>query len=373
MDQKWIPNDLARWLRRRRKIRSVRAGGPAASYGDPDFYDPDGDYIPDDLPRMGCLIIIILLAILIFGSCWAFFGDGDAEIIGSPLPPVSSSPSSASSSSSSSAGSDSSAGTPAPPVTQRPLIGDAALDELLDAIGLGGLDQEAQSEIKDGLQDLIDSLRGVIPPYQGRDVDIVRALAFLVEVDEPFQVNAFGNTVYPCSDANPLVVCANEVLEMEAGELLVIAVQMDDDVPTASTERSYVYSIVFDSDGDAANDWVFNLPFDWDYFQGADLWFQATYNTGGLWFVDVTQLTADGSFPASSTASAVRVVVDGPWMVWFFPTSEFAVYPAPFRVTAFAHDGFFSESSRGGDVMGADPTEPLTVPPTSPAFISIAE
>ncbi len=370
MDRKWIPNDLARWLRRRRKIRSARAGGPGASYGDPDFYDGNDGEIPDEFPAMGCLTIIILLAILIFGSCWVFFGDGDAEIIGSPVTPVTSS--SSSSSSSSSAGTEATTGTEAPPVTQRPLIGDAVLDELLDAIGLGGLDQEAQSEIKDGLQDLIDSLRGVIPPYQGRDVDIVRALAFLAGVDEPFQVNAFGNTVYPCGDTDPLVVCATEVLEMEAGELLVIAVQLDDDVPTASTERSYIYSIVFDSDGDAANDWVFNLPFEWDYFQGADLWFQAIYDhTSVSWVVDVTQLTADGS--AASTASAVRVVVDGPWMVWFIPTSEFAVYPAPFRVTAFAHDGFFSESTRGGDVMGADPTEPLTVPPTAPAFVSIAE
>ena len=369
MDRKWNPTDLARWLRRRRKTRTARLTGEPVGFGDPDFYDGD-DHRSDEFPASGCLVVLVVIAVILLGGAWIFFagGDGDAEIIGSP-PSVASS----SSSSSSSAASDPTTGTQAPPATPPPVIGDPILDGLLRAIGLD-LDPEEQLELKDLLGDLIDSLLGVVPAYQGSDVDIVEARPHLAVVDNPFQVNAFGNTVYPCGDTDPLVVCATEVLEMEAGELLVVAVKMDDDVPTTSTERSYIYSIVFDSDEDPANDWVFNPPFEWDYFQGADLWYQAIYDhTTGSWFVDVTQLTADGSFPAASTPSAVRLVVDGPWMVWFIPTSEFAVYPAPFRVTAFAHDGFFSESSRGGDVMGADPTEPLTVPPTDPAFVSIAE
>jgi hypothetical protein len=38
--------------------------------------------------------------------------------------------------------------------------------------------------------------------------------------------------------------------------------------------------------------------------------------------------------------------------------SEFPAAEPAFRLTAFGHDGRFSESDRGGDVSGVDPAEP---------------
>jgi hypothetical protein len=366
MEREWFPNDLARWLRRRRKTRVARETGQSVGM-DPDFYD-EGEHRRDETPPIGCLIILIIIIIVLFGSCWVVFrGDDTAEIIGSP---ITISTSSSSTGSEGTAAPQPTSGTQAPPATQQSTTGDPILDGILRAIDID-LDPEAGHELLDLVRDAIDSLSGRSAAYQGSEIDIARSWVMMINGGAAFQLNAFGNTVYPCGASDPLVACATDVLDMPAGETLVVAVRMDADIQTTSTERSYIYSIVFDSDGDPANDWVFNPPFDWDYFQGADRWYQAIYDhTTGEWWVDVTQLTADGSFPQLSEASSVRLVVDGPWAVWFIPTTEFEVYPAPFRVTAFAHDGFYSESSRGGDVMGADPTEPLVVPPTEPAFVS---
>jgi hypothetical protein len=355
----WNPTDLTRWLRRRRKVRT----GVSVPMGDPDFYNEDGSHVGNEVPIGAIILVLVVIVALLFGG-WRLASSGgeEVEIIGSPpatVPDVST-PS----------GTAPPTGTEAPPTTAQP-AGDLVLDGLLGAINLTGFDGEATLELRDLLGDVIDSIIAVSPQFQGREIDIAQTLAMLATVDDAFVLNAFGNTVYPCGDAGPLVVCAADVVEVPAGDMLIVAVEMAGDIVTDSTERSYVYSIVFDSDGDPGNDWVFNPPFDWDYFQGTDRWYQAAYDhTTGIWVTNVTQLTPDGSIPVGGDPSAVRFVVDGPWAVWFIPTSEFAAYPAPFRVSAFGHDGLFSESTRGGDVSGADPTEPLVGPPTEPAFIS---
>ena len=168
----------------------------------------------------------------------------------------------------------------------------------------------------------------------------------------------FNNSVYECGAADPLVVCATEVLPFPEGDLLIVAVEHDGRIPTDSDARSYIYSLVFESDGDPANDWVYNEPFDWDYFQGADRWYQAIYShASGDWLVDVTQVAAGNQ--TTSVPSAVRAVVDGRWIFWFIPADEIPDFPGRLRATAFVHDGFFGEATRAGDVTGADPTEPL--------------
>lgn len=365
MEQKFVPTDLARWLRRRRKLRAARAGSPVGP-DDSDFYNPDGTQAggADDFPIAGCLsVIAVLVAVFVIG----FFlirsiGGGGEEIIGSP--PVSVAPSSTVSSSGPAASISSST------ATTQPAISDATLRGLLTLLGISVTDTDAVDELKDLIGDIIDSVKLLTAGYQGREIDIDRAIALLARLGQRIVDVGFNLSVYECGDDDPVVVCGFDPSDIPAGDVLIVAVEMAAAIPPASTEVSYRYSIVFDTDGDAANDWQFVDPFEWDYFQGSDRWYQAVYDhLSGTWFLEVTQLQADGSFPAEGSRTAARFVIDGPWGVWFIPVDELGGSAAPFRVTAFAHDGAFTEATRGGDVMGPDPTGPLTDPPTVPAFV----
>ena len=72
--------------------------------------------------------------------------------------------------------------------------------------------------------------------------------------------------------------------------------------------------------------------------------------------VDANQ--SQGLYPGS----AARVVIEGDTIVFFIPASEFDIELPPYRLTSFGHDGAYSESDRGADITGVDPTEPLQVP-----------
>ena len=159
-----------------------------------------------------------------------------------------------------------------------------------------------------------------------------------------------------------MCVCADGVLDMPPGGVVVAALIVAEPIPLESPDRSLIYSAVFDSDGDPANDWVFNDPFDWDYFQGADRWYQLAYShTAGTWTLTVTQLDAGGAITGSIEPSTVRAVIEGDTIVFFISETEFAVDRPGYRLTTFGHDGAFSQDDRGGDVSGDLPSDPLTV------------
>ena len=63
---------------------------------------------------------------------------------------------------------------------------------------------------------------------------------------------------------------------------------------------------------------------------------------------------------AIASPSAVRIVVLGDTISFYIPRSEVPAATAAYRVSAFGHDGAYTQSSRGGDVSGADPTLRLT-------------
>jgi hypothetical protein len=216
----------------------------------------------------------------------------------------------------------------------------------------------------DILEDIRDSISFNEPQFTDGYIDLewygVQKYGYgQIEVDL-----TFNESIVECGDdtGDRIVVCADTVLPMTAGEVLVAAIIVDEPIPLRSADRSLIYSAVFDSDGDPANDWRYVEPFDWDYFQGADRWYQLIYDHGaGEWFVTVTQLTADGSIPPATEPSSVRVVVEGDTVVFFVSMEEFVSATPGYRLSAFGHDGFFSETDRGGDVSGDRPDEPLPV------------
>ena len=171
----------------------------------------------------------------------------------------------------------------------------------------------------------------------------------------------FNESAFECGEASLTrrVVCADRVLDMPPGDVLIAAMTLVGDVPVASAERSYIYSLVLDSDGFAENNWEFNEPFDWDLFQGTDRWYQLLWDhRQAKSSLTVNQLTDNGNV-SGTEASTVRAVVDGNTIVFFVSMSEFASDTPGARLTAFHHDGRFSEETRGADVSGSDPTAPL--------------
>lgn len=359
--ERFDPNDFARWLRQRADVRRARQGN--IGFRHEDWYDDYGRNIEFDPHRYtGCLRLVLLAVLLALIILWlAFCGPGggdDLDLISDPI----------GLGTSTTFGSTDSTEMTTTTEARRSTFDDATLVAILGALGATvDADGENVRALDDALGDLIDSISSAVAAYRGGDVDIVSVVAFLLDIDQQTADQTFNESTLECGQAAPLVVCAPATVPMPPGEVLVVAVEHDSDIPAGSSEVSYIYSLVFDSDGDPSNDWQFNPPFDWDYFIGTDRWYQATYtHSDATWVLAVTQVGAGGALEFGQPSS-VRVVIDGAWVVWFVPTAELASYPAPYRVTAFGHDGAFTQDTRGGDVSGSNPTEPLTAPPTETA------
>ncbi len=250
-----------------------------------------------------------------------------------------------------------------PPGVATGTSGDPALDQILLAAGIDPGDERIRSQV-DALRDIFDSIRANSASLVRGDVDIAKVIEILLRMSSSEVSRVFNQSTIECGANEPiLVVCPNGVTDMVEGDVLVLGMTLDAPVPSGDTGHSFIYSAVFDSDGDAANDWVFNPPFDFDLFQGADRWYQLQWShTTQSWSLSVSQVDADQTIRA--VESSVRVAVSGNNVVFFVPRSE--VGDGAYRLTSFGHDGAFSESDRGADVSGVDPTVPLTVPTAEP-------
>ncbi len=130
-------------------------------------------------------------------------------------------------------------------------------------------------------------------------------------------------------------------------------------VPDTDADHSFIYSVVFDSDGDPSNDWTTNPPYDCDHFQGADRWYQCIYDHSfDRWSVTVTRV--DSSQNTTEVLSTASCVIEKDTLTWCIGWSELPASTVRYRVSSFGHDGSWSASDRGGDVSGDDPTEPLS-------------
>ena len=213
----------------------------------------------------------------------------------------------------------------------------------------------------DPIADWINSVQEQVATLTEAVFDLIGSFATVSSITQDEADALKNNSVYECGEADDqgrLTVCADDGETLEAGDLLTVTMTLADDVPTGDTEHSYIYALVIDSDGDPANDWIAQLPFDWDLFQGADRWYQLIWDhTAQAWSLTVTQVQPDQTM--TQVASGAWVVIDGPHLNMFVPGAEFDRDAVRYRVTAFGHDGAFSEDERGADVSGADPTEPL--------------
>lgn len=215
--------------------------------------------------------------------------------------------------------------------------------------------------VSDASGDFVDSVSTNTAAFTGSQVDLT-AYGFSSATYTQAQVDdTFNNSVYHCGDSNATrtVVCSGGgSTPMPAGQVDTFFLKLAAPVPIADATKDYIYSVVLDSDGDPTNNWVPQASFDWDYFQGTDRWYQLVWDhTAGTWSLTATQV--DATQGTSVITSTGRAVIEGDAITFFVSASELPA-PTGYRVTAFGHDGMFTQSSRGGDVSGANPTEPLT-------------
>ena len=134
------------------------------------------------------------------------------------------------------------------------------------------------------------------------------------------------------------------------------------DIFTPILTYGWDFDITEDSngDGDPANDWVPQGVYDWDTYQSADRWYEVFYDPGSdpAWAMTVTQV--DGNQGRAEVESHAVASVDGPNLTLEIPSAELPRGAASlYRTVSFAHDGASSESDRGADVCGDNPTQPM--------------
>ena len=220
--------------------------------------------------------------------------------------------------------------------------------------------------VPDGTGDFCDSVSVNTVSYTADWIDLVSETVERTSCASQEQVDAQYNrpdAEHGCQDVNNgvLHVCTTNYLGMNAGGVVAFDMELLGDIPHADTSHSYIYSAVFDSDGDPANNWVYQPPYDWDYFQGADRWYQLIWDRATqLWSLRVTQVDAQQN--TTDVPSSARAEVEGSHVRLYIGDDEIPGPDLTWRGTAFGHNNYM-ETDRGGDVSGADPSEPLVKVP----------
>jgi len=213
----------------------------------------------------------------------------------------------------------------------------------------------------DPIQDWIDSVSNNNPTFVAGQLDIIEYNGVLYQVNPETKTEIFDKE-YPCSgsQSGAKVVCGDLVLA-NALNILVATMVMVDAVVIDDTFHSYIYSLALDSDGSSTNNWKWVPPYDYDIYQGTDLWYQLIGDhTTQTWSLVAKKV--DDAQQVTTVQTAARAVIEGPKITFYVPMDELPAPVPGFRVTTFGHDGNYSVSDRGADVSGKDPTEALATP-----------
>jgi hypothetical protein len=247
------------------------------------------------------------------------------------------------------------------PPKESPTVGEPTLDELF-ALFPGSVELAMQGNILDDPQgDFIYEVEGRQPQFEHLPrLDIERYWAGRYTLSDSANQTAFGNTIFPCDTEleGRMTICPQGALPMPQGEIIMLGMLLAEEVALADPDNSYFYAVVFDSDGDPANNYQIFEPYNWDFLQGGD----REYMLG--WHPDTAEWTltrwdTSQGFSALLPGSAARAVIDGRLVVFFIPVDEFEVSNPGYRLTTFGSGGTFEAEDSGGDVSGANPTEPL--------------
>jgi hypothetical protein len=236
------------------------------------------------------------------------------------------------------------------------------VDELIEEMELSEEDKAAllMAYLLDPGGDWIYSILGVDPGKKEPQTDMIGSGSGTLRMDQQAVDSFFNESLFPCGEMNEgwFTVCAYEAGPVPVGDVYMLYMVLDADIPLADPENYYIYSAVFDADGDPANNFQAQPPYNWDYFQGTDRWYQLAWAPDmSSWYLDVTDLPSQQWYTAPSNA---RAVIFGNLIVFFIPADEFSVENPPFRMSTFIHDSTYLPEVSSGDVIGDDPTQPLS-------------
>jgi hypothetical protein len=215
------------------------------------------------------------------------------------------------------------------------------------------------ARVLDPKGDWIYSILGVTPGETRAWIDLMWTFGVISETDLPALQFWFNQSLFECGELvdGQLTVCSITAGDFPEGNMFIFAAMFEGEIPLDDPNTLYTYSVVMDGDGDTSNNFEFMPPYNWDYFQRTDQWYQLMWEPmQGQWLV--TQTIVRGGMPAAQQTDA-RAVIAGDAVVFFIPASEVLVERPAYRITSFGHDGTFAPPASGGDVIGDDPTQPL--------------
>ncbi|MEM9190602.1 MAG: hypothetical protein AAGF12_15560 [Myxococcota bacterium] len=197
---------------------------------------------------------------------------------------------------------------------------------------------------------------GLVPGY----TDIVETGAVRTELTQD-QVDAINDTRDPLLIPNVLHVTHPDSAGLPAGAVVAVATRVAEPIPIVEDQIYLFYSVVFETDGRTENNWMTQGDFDWDQFQGADVFFQALFDAaGGFWTLQRILVGDDQS--QTMMATDALFTIRGDMATWIIPEGELSELELRYRAATFAsRGGTFAPEDSGGDVNGADPTEDLQV------------
>jgi hypothetical protein len=260
--------------------------------------------------------------------------------------------------------------TPTPVPTTTPV---PALSDIDFILMFGDFTEEEKAQIAiaymlDPNGDWVFSIKAQIILQELVQTDITGFLGVRLAMTPNATGAYFNKSLFPCDSEieGGIVVCTEKAEPMPEGDVFMLVMQLAGEVPLQDPERFYTYAAVFDADGEPSNNFRFQPPYNWDYYQGTDRWYTLNWDfIHGDWSLSVTDVARN----QWSAPSKARAVIHGDVVVFFIPAEEFSVEQPGYRLTAFGHDGSFALEQSSGDVTGADPTEALTIPPSQAVVI----
>ncbi|MBI5850565.1 MAG: hypothetical protein HZB39_05925 [Planctomycetes bacterium] len=114
--------------------------------------------------------------------------------------------------------------------------------------------------------------------------------------------------------------------------------------PMTVEDRHFQYAFVWDRDGDRGNNYQGSAPFDRDFFNGSDTWFQFRKQPNLPW--TFTAQNARGGSISNWVSEAIMLACDDV-LLMMLPDDEYEdmIYSAKFRATAFEHGGDFGQAA----------------------------
>ncbi len=216
--------------------------------------------------------------------------------------------------------------------------------------------------------DFIYSINDLVPGMQEPQVDLV-GWGYLTLTNTSSWSGPPPDSFFPCDNGIPagqpwFTTCPDGAEQSNGDNWHVIYSVFDGPIPISDPNYSYTYAAVFDADGDPNNNFQYMDPYNWDYWQNSDQWYILDwYHQDQIWTVSVL---GENWAPVMSDA---RAVVYENSIFWLIPSGDFSVDNPGFRVSSFMTSAAYDPEDVGGDVNGANPTEPLTILVSDPIYM----